>query len=70
MLRDIADRDASSACTMVGIVPAFVVVSTRQRRDHIRNTLLPKGRESAPSAFVNSGLYWQVNVNRFGIPRC
>jgi hypothetical protein len=53
MSLNIADRDASSACTMVGISPAVVVVSTRQRRDHIRNTLLPKGCESAPSAFIH-----------------
>jgi hypothetical protein len=50
-MRGIADRDASSACTMVGIAPAVVVASTRQRRSYIRNTLLPWGRESAPSAF-------------------
>jgi hypothetical protein len=53
MLRDIADCDASSACTMAGIVSAVVVVSTRQRRNRIRNTLLPKGRLRAPSAFIH-----------------
>jgi hypothetical protein len=48
MPRDIVDRDASSACTMVGIYPiAVIMASALARRSHIRNTLLSEGRESA-----------------------